>query len=42
VRQHGLTGRLGFGERLEGDPPTLIAGLLIWMGRQEATKPGLP
>ena len=27
---------------LKGDPPTLIAGLLIWMGRQEATKPGLP
>jgi hypothetical protein len=27
---------------LKGNPPTLIAGLLIWMGRQEATKPGLP
>jgi hypothetical protein len=25
---------------LKGDPPTLIAGLLIWMGRQEA-KAGL-
>jgi hypothetical protein len=27
---------------LKGEPPTLIAGLLIWIGRQEATKPGLP
>ena len=27
---------------LKGDPPTLMAGLLIWMGRQEATKPGRP
>ena len=27
---------------LKGDPPTLTAGLLIWMGRQEATKPGRP
>ena len=27
---------------LMGDPPTLMAGLLIRMGRQEATKPGRP
>ena len=27
---------------LKGDPPTLMAGLLILMGRQEATKPGCP
>src|SRR6476619_7435848 len=26
----------------KGDPPTLMAGLLISMGRQEATKPGCP
>ena len=27
---------------LKGDPPILMAGLLISMGRQEATKPGRP
>ena len=27
---------------LKGDPPTLTAGLLKLMGRQEATKPGFP
>jgi hypothetical protein len=27
---------------LKGDPPTLMAGLLKLMGRQEATKPGFP
>jgi hypothetical protein len=27
---------------LKGDPPTLMAGLLKLMGRQEATKPGRP
>ena len=27
---------------LKGDPPTLMAGLLRLMGRQEATKPGCP
>ena len=27
---------------LKGDPPTLMADLLIWMGRQEAAKPGRP
>ena len=42
MQQHGLAGLLGFGERLKGDPLTLMAGLLISMGRQEATKPGRP
>ena len=27
---------------LKGDPPTRMAGLLIWTGRQEATKPTCP
>jgi hypothetical protein len=27
---------------LKGDPPTLMAGLLISMARQEATKPDCP
>ena len=42
VREHGLTGILGFSKRLKGDPLNLTADLLKLMGRQEATKPGFP